>query len=415
MFSSNTKSHVAINPWRRSDESFVNSSGSYDGEESRGLLAEEATSFTNYQSGPAPRRKLSESIARGVLAKTFWLRIAAMLFAMGILLSVILLSKGSVVKVKSANGPVMLESKKTLEKCVDLGPLGSQILPWIQAITGRKLKPRSCWVSEAASTPSCPNNTLNSSVSPPNLDSVNLNETSLKERSEDDIVCEHILEWMRGFEDSYENKIPNAVEQLIRILDGTPEAVDSELVELQVFGLPQVLQFEKFKLHHGWFESGKTSIDGFGAVVGYGFQVYCGSDLILHAGGGVGAGFAQIEGFETGYGGSVSVTDSAIGVKLHSTALQTFYEHFEDTVRDIQNCPSLTLLGGSGWGGGLDIDGRGYQQGHKTESFILGPAPFKVSLLEKLKEKKLFQQWLPEVGGFVIPMKFSDVVSTRKR
>jgi len=157
---------------------------------------------------------------------------------------------------------------------------------------------------------------------------------------------------MRGFEESYEKKIPTAIEQLIRILDGAPEAVDSELVELQVFGLPHVQQFKKFKFHNAWFESGRTSIDGFGAVVGYGFQVYCGSNLILHAGGGVGAGFAKIEGFETAYGGSVSVTDSDVGVKLHSSDLQTFYEHIEDTVRVIQNCPSLTILGGSGWGGG---------------------------------------------------------------
>jgi len=129
MFSSNTKPHVAINPWKRSDENYGNSSVSYDGEESRGLLAEEAISFTNYQSRPTPRRNLSESIARSVLEKTHWLRIAAILFAIGVLLSVMLLSKSSMVKVNSSNSPVVLESKKSREKCVDLGPLGSQILP----------------------------------------------------------------------------------------------------------------------------------------------------------------------------------------------------------------------------------------------------------------------------------------------
>jgi len=129
MFSSNTTPHVAINPWKRSDQQYVNSSGSYDREESRGLLAEEAISITNYQSRPALRRKLSESIARSVLAKTYWLRVAAILFTFGVLLSVMLLSKSSMVKVKSSNSPVVLESKKRREKCVDLGPLGSQILP----------------------------------------------------------------------------------------------------------------------------------------------------------------------------------------------------------------------------------------------------------------------------------------------
>lgn len=412
--------HAAVNPWRRPDENYLNSSGSYDEEESRGLLEQESTGFTNYQSRPAVRPEYSESIPRSFLTKTLWPRIAAFFVAIGALILVIRLSKTP--EASRPDVPVLAEIAKSPEKCVNLGPVGSQILPWMQAMSGRKLKPRSCWVSEAGTTMTCPS-TLKSYVLNQTKVSVDTsNETSISERRltvtnpiEDEIVCEQIVNWIEGLENMYNTMITEAAEKVIRILDGTPEAVDMELVELQMFGLPQIQQFEKFKFHHGWFKGGKTRIENFGAVGGFGFQVYCGPDLILDAGGGAGGGYSELEGFKTGWGGSVAIKGASIGVKLSSSDLPKFYEYFEDTVTEIQNCSTLTVLGGSGWGGGVVVNGRSYQVGHKTESFVLGPRPSRMTAFGKPKRTNSFERWLPKAGGFSIPIKYSDVVSTKTK
>jgi len=419
MFSSD---NATVNPWRRQDDNYMNSSGSYDEEESRGLLAQEATGFTNYQSRPVVRPE-SESIPRGFFTKTFWPRIVALFIAIGALILVIRLSKAPP-KIPIDN-PVLAEMAKSPEKCVNLGSVGSQILPWIQAISGRKLRPRSCWVGKAGTTISCPS-TFKSSMNSTSLDfEDSSNEPAVSERrllvtnpverSEDEVVCEQIVHWIQGLENMYNTMIMEAAEKVIRILDGTPEAVDIELVELQMFGLPQIQQFEKFKFHHGWFQDGKTKIENFGACAGFGFQVYCGIDLILEAGGGTGGGYSELEGFKTGWGGNVAVKGASIGTKLFSSDLPTFYEHFENTVAEIQNCSKLTVLGGSGWGGGMVINARSYQIGYEAESFALGPIPATMMAFDKPERTTSFESWLPKSGGFDIPIKYSDVVSTKTK
>jgi len=414
--------HAAVNPWKRQDDNCLNSSRRLDEEESRGLLAQEANGFTNYQSRPAFTPE-SEAIPNGFLSKTFWQRLVGLCIAIGALVLVIELSKAP--RKTLVHNPVLAEVAKSPEKCVTLGPVGSQILPWIQAISGRKLGPRSCWTAEAGTTLSCPgtfkpsvNSTAvdsedSSTSNEPAVDERRLLVTNTEERSEDEIVCEGIVHWTQGLENMYDTLVTEAVEKVIRILDGSPEAVDSELVELQMFGLPQIQQFEKFKFHHGWFKGGETKIESFGAFAGFGFQVYCGRDLILEAGGGTGGEYSELQGFRTGWGGSVAIKGASIGTKLFSSDLPTFYEHFEDTVAEIQNCSKLTVLGGSGWAGGLDLNARGYLLGYAGESFALGPIPARMTAFEGPESTSSFQRWFPNLGGFDIPIKYSDVVSTK--
>jgi len=412
MFSNDYKT---VNPWRRQDDTCLNSSGSWDEEESRGLLAQEATGFTNYQSRPTVRPE-SDSIPSGLLTKTVWLRIVALSIVIGVLILIIRSSQAS--PRISVHDLVESQIAKSHEKCVNLGSVGSQILPWIQSISGRKLRPRSCWVSEAGTTMTC-QGTFNSSLS---LDSSSSEDSSNErrllvtnsvERSEDEILCEQIVSWIQGLENMFNTMIADAAEKVIRILDGTPEAVDVELVELQTFGLPQIQQFEKFKFHQGWFQDGKTKVESFGAAAGFGFQVYCGVDLILDAGAGAGGGYTELEGFTTAWGGSVAVKGASIGTQHFSSDLPTFYEYFEDTVAEMQNCSKLTVLGGSGWGGGLVVNARSYRMGYESESFALGPIPVTMTAFGKPESTNLFEQWLPKTGGFQIPIKYSDVVSTK--
>jgi len=415
--------HAAVNPWKRQDNNCLNSSRRSDEEESRGLLAQEANGFTNYQSRPAFTPE-SEAIPSGFLSKTFWQRLVGLCIAIGALVLVIELSKAP--RKTLVKNPVLAEVAKSPEKCVHLGPVGSQILPWIQAISGKKLRPRSCWTAEAGTTLSCPgtfkpsirNSTASdsedSSIGPSVIER-RLLVTNTEERSEYEIICEGIVHWAKGLENMYETQITEAVEKVIRILDGTPEAVDRELVELQMFGLPQIQQFENFKFHQGWFEveEGKTKIESFGAFAGFGFQVYCGIDLILEAGGGVGGQYTELQGFKTGWGGNVAIKGASIGRKSFSSDLPTFYEHFEDTVAELQNCSKITVLGGAGWGGGLHLNARGYLLGYAEESFALGPIPAKMTSFEQPEMTSSFQSWLPNLGGFEIPVKYSDVVSTK--
>jgi len=413
---------AAVNPWRRQADTCINTSGSWNQEESRGLLEQEATGFTNYQSRPTVRPE-SESIPRGFLSKTVWPRIAMLFVALGALFLIVRLSKSSP-KI-SIDEEVLADVSKSPQKCVDLGTVGSQILPWIQAISGKKLAPRSCWVSEAGTTLTCPN-TFKPSVNSSLIDSkhprngANVSERRLMvtnpvEPSEEEVACEQIVNWIQGFESIYDLVITDATEEVIRILDGTPEAVDVELVELQMFGLPQIQEFEKFKFHHGWFKHMKSKINSFGAAAGFGFQVYCGVDLILDAGGGVGGGYNELEGFHTAWGGNVAIKHASIGTKDSSCDLPKFYKHFEKTLAEIQNCSELTVLGGAGWGGGIVINAKSYELGHKEESFAIGPIPETMSSFGKPQKTNSFERWLPKSGGFAIPIKYSRVVSSKTK
>jgi len=408
--------HAAVNPWKRQDVNCLNSSRRSDEEESRGLLAQEAHGFNNYQSRPVFTPE-SVAIPNGFSSKTFWQRLVGLCIAIGAMVLVIELSKAP--RKTLVHNPVLAETAKSPEKCVTLGPEGSQILPWIQAISGRKLGPRSCWTAEAGTTLSCADmfkptvNSSEDSSDKPAVTERRLLVTNTEELSEDEIVCEGIVHWAQGLAKMYESLTTEGVEKVILILDGIPEAVDSELVELQMFGLPQVQQFEKFKFHQGWFQGGEMKIESFGAFSGFGFQVYCGIDLILEAGGGTGGEYTSLRGFKTGYGGTVAIKGAKIGTKLLGSDLPTFYEHFEDTVAEIKNCSELTVLGGSGWAGGLDLNARGYSLGYAGESFALGPIPATMTAFDEPEKTSSFQRWFPNLGGFDIPVKYSDVVFTK--
>jgi len=416
--------NAAINPWKKQNDTSMNSSRRADEEESRGLLAQEPTGFTNYQSRPAVTPE-SEALPSRLFSKTFWQRLVALCIVIGALVLVIELLKAP--RKITVHSPVLAETTKSPEKCVNLGVVGSQILPWIQAISGRKLGPRSCWTAEGGTTLSCagtfkPRTNSSAEDSEDSEDSTSepagtkrrLLVTNTEERSQDEIMCEGIVHWTQGLENMYDMLITDAVEKVIRILDGTPEAVDTELVELQMFGLPQIQQFEKFKFHQGWFKEEETmKIESFGASAGFGFQVYCGIDLILEAGGGAAGEYTELQGFSTAWGGSVAIKGASVGTKVFSNDLPTFYEHFEDTVADIQNCSQLTVLGGSGWGGGLVLNARDYLLGYSGESFALGPIPATMTAFDKLERTNSFHNWLPNLGGFDIPIKYSEFVSTK--
>jgi len=409
--------HSTVNPWRKQNDTCMNTSGRWNKEESRGLLEQESTGFTNYQSRQAVRAE-SKSITRGFLTKTVWQRIALLFIALGALLLVIRLSKPSP-KI-SKNELMLADVPESPQKCADLGTVGSQILPWIQGISRKKLSPRSCSVSEAGTTLTCPITSLNSSLddsedsrSEPAISERRLMLTNPEEPSDDEVACEQIVNWIQGLEDIYTKVVSKATERVIRILDGTPEAVDMELVELQMFGVPQIQQFEKFKFHDGWFTTGEMKIEEFGGVAGFGFEVYCGLDLILVAGGGVAGGYSELEGFKAAWGGKIEIKDAVIGT--NSSDLTTFYQHFEQTVTEIQNCMELSVLGGSSWGGGIVIDAKSYDLGSEQESFAIGPTPDTMTSFGKPEKAISFERWLRKSGGFAIPIKYSRVVSTKAK
>jgi len=420
-----SKDNAAVNPWKKQTDTCLNSLRRSD--ESRGLLAQEPTGFTNYQSGPVVRTE-SQAIPSGSSSKTFWQRLVGLCIAIGALVLVIELLKAP--RKIAIDNPVLAQTTKGAEKCDTLGVVGSQILPWIQAISGRKLGPRRCWSAEAGTSLTCPDMFkpwTNSTVGDSEDSSSERRLLNTEVRPETELICEGIVHWTQGLEYLYDTVITEAVEKVIRILDGTPEAVDTELVELQMFGLPQSQQFEKFKYHQEWFKGDvkqdetlkidknveRLKIESFGAFAGYGFQVYCGIDLILEAGGGSSGEYSELRGFTQGWGGNVAIKGASLGTKLFSSDLRTFYEHFEDTVKEIQNCSELTVLGGSGWNGALYLNARGYSLGYAQETFALGPIPATMTAFDKLEWTNSFQSGLPKLGGFDIPIKYSEVVYTK--
>jgi len=409
-----SKDNAAVNPWKKQNGTCLNPPRRSDEEESRGLLAQEPTGFKYYQSRPVVRPEF-EAIPTGFSSKTFWQRLVGLCIAVGGLVLVIELLKGP--RNIPVDNPVLAQTNTSPEKCATLGVVGSQILPWIQAISGRKLGPRSCWSAEAGTTLTCSDmfhpgtNSTGDSQDSSNEAAVferRFVVTNADERPGDELVCEGILHWTQGLENLYRYLISDSVEKVIRILDGTPEAVDKDLLELQMFGLPQIQQFEKFKFQHGWLV-----LNSFGAFAGYGFQVYCGADLLLEAGGGSAGEYSSLAGFTTGWGGTVAIKGASIGTNHFSSDLTTFYKHFEDTVKEIQSCSQLSVLGGSEWAGEMNINAKGYSLGYAGESFALGPIPATTTAFDKLERTYSFKSGLPNLGGFDIPIKYSEVVSTK--